>query len=202
MPQPLLVTTDLEGVLVPEIWIAVAEKTGIAALRLTTRDIPDYDQLMRGRIAILRQHGLTLADIQAVIATIDPLPGAVEYLRWVRERAPLIILSDTFYEFARPLMAKLGEPTLFCNMLEVDSGGMLTGYRLRLPDGKTEAVRALRGLAFRVLSIGDSYNDTGMLAAADLGVLFRPPANVAAEFPHFPVTHDYTELATIIDANR
>jgi phosphoserine/homoserine phosphotransferase len=202
MPQPLLVTTDLEGVLVPEIWIAVAEKTGIAALRLTTRDIPDYDQLMRGRIAILRQHRLTLNDIQAVIATIDPLPGAVEYLRWVRERAPLIILSDTFYEFARPLMAKLGEPTLFCNMLEVDGGGMLTGYRLRLPDGKTEAVRALRGLAFRVLSIGDSYNDTGMLAAADLGVLFRPPANVAAEFPHFPVTHDYAELAAIIDANR
>lgn len=199
MTRPTVITTDLEGVLVPEIWIAVAEKTGIEALRLTTRDVPDYDELMRGRLAILRERGLTLPDIQSVIATIDPLPGAAELVAWARRRAEVIILSDTFYEFARPLMPALGNPTLFCHSLEVDGAGTIGGYRLRMPDSKTRAVEALRSLQFRVFAVGDSYNDTGMLAAADRGVLFRPPENVVAEFPHFPVARDYDELRDEID---
>ena len=193
-PRPTILATDLEGVLVPEIWIAVAEKTGIERLRLTTRDIPDYDQLMRGRIQILREHRLSLDDIQAVINTIEPLPGALDFLHWARAQTQLIILSDTFYEFAAPLMVKLGQPTLFCNTLEVDSSHAITGYRLRQHDGKRKAVAALRGLDFRVIAMGDSYNDTTMLVAADIGVLFRPPPNVVAEFPQFPVLHEYTEL--------
>jgi phosphoserine/homoserine phosphotransferase len=194
MPQPTLLATDLEGVLVPEIWIAVAERTGIERLRLTTRDVPDYDQLMRGRIAILREHKLTLADIHAVIAAIDPLPGALEFLTWARAQMPVIILSDTFYEFAAPLMLKLGQPTLFCNSLEIDGANTIAGYRLRQRDGKRHSVAALRSLNFRVIAMGDSYNDTTMLAAADAGILFRPPANVAAEFPQYPVLHEYGEL--------
>jgi phosphoserine/homoserine phosphotransferase len=197
-PRPTILATDLEGVLVPEIWIAVAEKTGIERLRLTTRDLPDYDALMRGRIQILREHRLSLADIQAVIDTIDPLPGALDFLRWVRAQTQLIILSDTFYEFAAPLMVKLGQPTLFCNTLEVDDANAIAGYRLRQQDGKRKAVTALRELGFRVLAMGDSYNDTTMLAAADAGILFRPPANVAAEFPQFPVLHEYDELQTYL----
>jgi phosphoserine / homoserine phosphotransferase len=192
--KPTILATDLEGVLVPEIWIAVAEKTGIERLRLTTRDIPDYDRLMRGRLAILREQHLTLADIQAVIATIDPLPGALEFLNWARAQMQVIILSDTFYEFAAPLMVKLGYPTLFCNSLEIDGEQMITGYHLRKPDGKRHAVVGLKELGFRVLAIGDSYNDTTMLGAADTGVLFRPSANVAAEFPQFPVLCEYDEL--------
>lgn len=202
MSQPTILATDLEGVLVPEIWIAVAERTGIERLRLTTRDIPDYDALMRGRQAILREHGLTLADIQDVIATIDPLPGAIEALAQIRERIQVIILSDTFYEFATPLMAKLGRPTLFCHTLEIDADGMLAGYRLRLPDSKTAAVRALRDLQFRVLAVGDSYNDTGMLAAADSGALFEPPANVIADFPQFPVLRGYADLLAFVEQER
>lgn len=192
--QPTLLATDLEGVLVPEIWIAVAERIGIERLRLTTRDVPDYDQLMRGRIAILREHGLRLADIQAVIAAIDPLPGALDFLSWARAQMPVIILSDTFYEFAAPLMVKLGQPTLFCNALEIDADGAIAGYRLRQPDGKRRSVAALRSLNFRVIAMGDSYNDTTMLAEADAGILFRPPANVVAEFPQYPVLHAYDDL--------
>jgi phosphoserine/homoserine phosphotransferase len=190
----MIACLDLEGVLVPEIWINVAERTGIAALRRTTRDEPDYDQLMRGRIAILDAHGLGLRDIQAVIDDMAPLEGALGFLEWLRSRTQVIILSDTFAEFAAPLMRKLGWPTLFCHALEVDGAGRVSGYRLRIPDGKRRAVEALRGLNFRVVAAGDSYNDTSMLAAADAGILFRPPANVAAEFPQFPVTTSYDEL--------
>ncbi|HEX5691884.1 MAG TPA: bifunctional phosphoserine phosphatase/homoserine phosphotransferase ThrH, partial [Roseiflexaceae bacterium] len=164
--KPTLIATDLEGVLVPEIWIAVAEKTGIERLRLTTRDIPDYDELMRGRIAIMREHNLSLADIQAVIATLEPFDGARDYLDWVRAHAQLIILSDTFYEFAAPLMLKLGYPTLFCNMLEIDAAGNISGYRMRQDHGKRRSVAAFQSLEFQVLAIGDSYNDTAMLAIA------------------------------------
>ncbi|HEY3230799.1 MAG TPA: bifunctional phosphoserine phosphatase/homoserine phosphotransferase ThrH [Roseiflexaceae bacterium] len=192
--KPTLIATDLEGVLVPEIWIAVAEKTGIERLRLTTRDIPDYDQLMRGRIQILREHKLTLVDIQDVIATIDPLPGALDFLNWARAHSQIIILSDTFYEFAAPLMLKLGHPTLFCNSLAIDQENTIIGYYLRQQDGKKHSVLALKGLEFRVLAVGDSYNDTTMLGAADAGILFRPPANVIAEFPQFPVLREYDEL--------
>ena len=196
--QPTLITTDLEGVLVPEIWIAVAEQTGIEALRQTTRDVPDYDQLMRQRLRILDEHQLTLADLQAVIATLEPLPGAVEFMQWVRSRMPCIILSDTFYEFATPLMAQLDYPTLFCNSLDVDQHNRLVGYRLRQPDGKRQAVRALKDLAFQVIAIGDSYNDTAMLAEATKGILFRASGNVVADFPQFPVIHDYAELQALI----
>ncbi len=192
--KPTLIATDLEGVLVPEIWIAVAEKTGIERLRLTTRDIPDYDQLMRGRIQILREHRLTLVDIQDVIATIDPLPGALDFLNWARAHTQIIILSDTFYEFAAPLMLKLGRPTLFCNSLAIDQENTIIGYYLRQQDSKKHSVLALKGLEFRVLAVGDSYNDTTMLGAADAGILFRPPANVIAEFPQFPVLREYDEL--------
>ncbi|ABU59265.1 bifunctional phosphoserine phosphatase/homoserine phosphotransferase ThrH [Roseiflexus castenholzii] len=199
MTQPTILATDLEGVLVPEIWIAVAERAGIERLRLTTRDIPDYDELMRGRLALLREHRLTLADIQRVIGAIDPLPGAVEALARLRERVQVIILSDTYYEFAVPLMAKLGWPTLFCHSLEVDEQGMISNYRLRLPDSKTAAVRALRELRFRVLAVGDSYNDVGMLAAADAGALFEPPQNIVADFPHFPVLRGYNDLLAFVE---
>jgi phosphoserine/homoserine phosphotransferase len=184
---------DLEGVLVPEIWINVAERTGIAELRRTTRDEPDYDVLMRGRLRILAERGLGLSDIQRVIGGMGPLPGAVEMLAWLRERFQVVILSDTFYQFARPLMRQLGEPTLFCNDLEID-GDRVVGYRLRQPDGKRCAVQALRGLNFATIATGDSYNDTAMLAEADAGILFRPPENVIAEFPQFPVTRSYEEL--------
>ena len=185
---------DLEGVLVPEIWINVAERTGIEALRRTTRDEPDYDRLMRGRLEILDRHGLGLPDIQRVISTMGPLEGAREFLDWLRERFQVLILSDTFYEFAAPLMAQLGRPTLFCHRLETDGSGRITGYRIRLADQKRLSVRALHGLAFEVVAAGDSYNDTAMLAEADAGILFRPPENVVREFPQFPVTHTYEEL--------
>ena len=185
---------DLEGVLVPEIWINVAEHTGIAELRRTTRDEPDYDKLMRARLAILDQHKLGLREIQAVIATLEPLPGALEFLSRLRERHPLLILSDTFYDFAKPLMRKLGFPTLFANDLVIEASGRISGYRLRMPDQKRQSVEHLRALAFQVIAAGDSYNDTSMLAAAHVGILFRPPANVIAEFPQFPVTREYSEL--------
>ena len=185
---------DLEGVLVPEIWINVAERTGIEALRVTTRDEPDYDKLMQRRLRILDQHELRLQDIQAVIATMQPLPGAAEFLAWLRERAPVLILSDTFYEFAAPLMRQLGNPTLFCHRLGTDERGRIVDYQIRLPDQKRKSVEALHQLAFRVIAAGDSYNDTAMLGAADFGILFRPPDNVIAEFPQFPVTRSYDEL--------
>jgi phosphoserine/homoserine phosphotransferase len=194
MSQPMIACLDLEGVLVPEIWINVAERTGIAELRRTTRDEPDYDKLMRGRIAILDRHELVLRDIQGVIDAMQPLDGAIAFLEWLRNRVQVIILSDTFAEFAAPLMRKLGWPTLFCNSLEVEGSGRVAGYRLRIPDGKRKAVDALRSIAFRIVAAGDSYNDTTMLAAADAGILFRPPANVVADFPQFPVTTTYDEL--------
>ena len=190
----MIACLDLEGVLVPEIWINVAERTGIAALRRTTRDEPDYDKLMRGRIAILDEHKLGLPDIQAVIATMDPLDGALDFIEWLRSRTQVIILSDTFAEFAKPLMRKLGWPTLFCHNLEVEPSGRISGYRLRIADGKRRAVEALRSIAFHIVAAGDSYNDTTMLKAADAGILFRPPANVIADFPQFPVTTTYDEL--------
>jgi phosphoserine/homoserine phosphotransferase len=192
--SPTIACLDLEGVLVPEIWINVAERTGIAALRRTTRDEPDYDKLMRGRLAILDQHGLKLRDIQDVIDGMAPLDGGLAFLDWLRARVPAVILSDTFYQFAAPLIRKLGQPTLFCNSLEVSADGRVTGYRLRIPDGKKKAVEAFRALHFRTVAAGDSYNDTTMLAAADAGILFRPPANVVADFPQFPVTTTYGEL--------
>ena len=196
--QPTVVATDLEGVLVPEIWIAVAERTGIDELRLTTRDVPDYDVLMRRRLRILADHGLGLADIQAAIDTLDPLPGALAYLDWLRAQTPVVILSDTFYEFAAPLMTKLGHPTLFCHSLEVDANDRIVGYTLRTTDGKQKAVQAFRSLAFRTIAIGDSYNDTAMLGEADHGILFRAPSNVIAEFPKFPVLTEYDELRTML----
>jgi phosphoserine/homoserine phosphotransferase len=194
MAQPTIVCLDLEGVLVPEIWINVAERTGIAALRRTTRDEPDYDKLMRGRIAILDEHKLTLPDIQEVIATLRPLDGAVEFLEELRAKTQVIILSDTFYQFAEPLMRQLGWPTLFCHELVVEASGRVADYRLRLPDGKKKAVEALKQIAFTVHAAGDSYNDTAMLGAADRGVLFSCPDNVAREFPQFRRTETYEEL--------
>jgi len=185
---------DLEGVLVPEIWIGVAERTGIAELRLTTRDEPDYDKLMRRRLAILAREGLGLSDIEAVIDGLGPLAGARAFLDQAREQMQVLILSDTFYEFARPLMRQLGWPTLFCNRLVVGTDGRIQDYRLRQKDGKREAVRALHGLQFRVIAAGDSYNDTGMLAEADRGILFCPPDNVVREFPQFPVARSYADL--------
>jgi phosphoserine/homoserine phosphotransferase len=195
-----LLCLDLEGVLVPEIWIGVAERTGIAALRMTTRDEPDYDKLMRQRLAILEREGLGIADIHAVIGAMDPLPGALEFLDWARERLQVLILSDTFYQFATPLMRKLGWPTLFCNFLDVDEKGRVVGYRLRQQDGKRQAVQALHGLAFRVIAAGDSYNDTSMLGEAEAGILYCPPDNVVREFPHFPVARNYDDLRREIDA--
>jgi phosphoserine/homoserine phosphotransferase len=185
---------DLEGVLVPEIWIDVAERTGIPALRRTTRDEPDYDRLMRGRLEILARHGLGLPDIQRVIGAMRPLEGAPEFLDWLRERFQVLILSDTFYEFADPLMAQLGRPTLFCHRLETDASGRIVGYRIRLAEQKRRTVEALHQLAFEVVAAGDSYNDTAMLAEADVGILFRPPENVVREFPRFPVAWSYEEL--------
>jgi phosphoserine / homoserine phosphotransferase len=190
----MIACLDLEGVLVPEIWINVAKTTGIEALKRTTRDEPDYDKLMRARLGILDQHGLKLRDIQAVIAQMGPLDGARDFITWLRARHQVIILSDTFYEFAAPLMAQLDNPCLFCNSLVVDEQGRVTNYQLRIRDGKRKAVMALKLLNFTVVAAGDSYNDTTMLAEADAGILFRPPDSVIRDFPHFPVTHTYDEL--------
>ena len=195
-----IVCLDLEGVLVPEIWIAFAQETGINEFRRTTRDEPDYDKLMRYRLGLLKQHGLKLADIQGVIARLSPLPGAKDFLDALRSRFQVIILSDTFYEFADPLMAQLGRPTLFCHKLLVDAAGHVADYRLRQPDQKRHAVNALKSLNYRVMAAGDSYNDTGMLAAADAGFLIHAPANVIAQFPQFPVHEDYASLLCAFDA--
>jgi phosphoserine/homoserine phosphotransferase len=193
-----IVCLDLEGVLVPEVWINFAERTGIPELRLTTRDIPDYDQLMQGRLRILAEHKLGLAQIQEVISSMDPLPGAHEFLERLRQDFQVIILSDTFYEFGMPLMAKLGYPSLFCHRLEVGADGAITGYQLRQPDPKRRAVAAFKSLNLRVLAAGDSFNDTSMLAEADAGIFFCVPENVAAQFPQFPQTRTYAELAAKI----
>lgn len=185
---------DLEGVLVPEIWLCVAERTGIEALRVTTRDIPDYDQLMQHRLSVISDNELRLAEILRVIDEMEPLPGAVEFLDWLRQRSQVIILSDTFYQFAGPLMQQLRWPTLFCNYLMTDDDGRIAGYRLRQSDQKRQAIKALRQLNFKIIAAGDSYNDTSMLDEADRGILFRPPDSVASQFPQFPVTHDYEQL--------
>ena len=190
----MLACLDLEGVLLPEIWIKFAEKTGIEELNLTTRDIPDYDQLMMGRLAILKKHNLKLQDIQDVIEALSPLDGACDFLQWLKSEFQVIILSDTFYEFAQPLMKKLDYPTLFCHKLITDDAGNIVNYELRQSDQKTKAVKALQGLNFQVISAGDSYNDTGMLQQADAGILFCPPEKVIREFPQFPVTRNYNEF--------
>lgn len=194
-----IVCLDLEGVLVPEIWIEFAQRTGIPELRRTTREEPDYDKLMKARLAILKQHALGIAAIQDVIAAMGPMPGARDFLDALRGDYQVIILSDTFYEFARPLMRQLGLPTLFCHSLVVDGDGMIADYRLRMPEQKREAVTRLKELNFRVVAAGDSYNDTAMLAEAHAGILFHPPENVIREFPRFPVTRSYDELRREID---
>ena len=189
-----LACLDLEGVLIPEIWIGFAEKTGIDELRATTRDIPDYHVLMKQRLDILAQHKLGLPDIQEVIATMAPLPGAKEFVDWLKERFQLIILSDTFYEFSHPLMRQLDFPTLFCHRLVADDSGAIVDYKLRQEDPKRQCVKAFHGLNFRVIAAGDSYNDTTMLSEADAGILFRAPDNVIAEYPQFPAVTSYDEL--------
>ena len=198
----VLTCLDLEGVLVPEIWIAFAEKTGIKELQLTTRDIPDYNELMRGRLRILDENNLKLADIEDVISGIAPLPGAKEFLSWLESEYQVIILSDTFNQFAGPLMAQLDFPTLFCHDLIVDDTGRIADFRLRIPDAKTKAVAAFKKLNLKVIAAGDSYNDTGMLQEADAGILNRAPDKVIEEFPQFPVTRTYEEFkAAIIEAS-
>ncbi len=199
LSRPPLAAFDLEGVFLPEIWIAVAERTQLPELRRTTRDEPDYDKLMHYRMEILEREGLTLADIQAVIATMEPLPGAVEFLAWVRATMQTVIITDSFYEFVAPFLPKIGYPTVFAHTLQTDEHGMLAGYRLRVQDGKRLAVESFRSLGFRTVAVGDSYNDTRMLGAADQGILFRPPDNVIREFPHFPVTRDYAALQATIE---
>ena len=194
-----IVCLDLEGVLVPEIWIAFAERTGIPELRRTTRDEPDYDKLMHYRLNILAEHKLGLPDIQKVICELGPMPGAREFLDQLREDYEVIILSDTFYEFAHPLMRQLAWPTLFCHSLEIDAAGVVVDYHLRMPEQKREAVKRFREMNFTVVAAGDSYNDTKMLAEAHAGILFHPPENVIREFPQYPVTQTYNELREQID---
>ncbi|MDY0361504.1 MAG: bifunctional phosphoserine phosphatase/homoserine phosphotransferase ThrH [Desulforegulaceae bacterium] len=194
-----LVCSDLEGVFVPEIWINVAEKTGIKDLRLTTRDISDYNELMTYRLKILDREGLKIEDIKNVIAKIDPIPGAKEAIEWIKERTQFIVLSDTFEEFAKPLMKKLNYPTLLCHSLEIDSSGKITDYVLRQQDQKTKAVNAFKSLNYEVFSFGDSYNDTGMLKASDSSCFFCPPEKVANEFPEIPVANNYEELKNFIN---
>jgi len=189
-----VVCLDLEGVLVPEIWIGFAERTGIDELRATTRDIPDYDVLMKQRLRLLAEHKLGLPDIQAVIAEMSPMPGAREFVDWLRERFQVVILSDTFYEFSQPLMRQLGFPTLFCHRLISDEKGNVVDYKLRQKDPKRQCVKAFHALNYRVMAAGDSYNDTTMLSEADLGVLFKAPENVIAEFPQFVSVTEYSDL--------
>jgi len=197
-----IVCLDLEGVLVPEIWINFAERTGIEELRATTRDIPDYDVLMRQRLKILDEHNLGMPDIQAVIDDMGPMEGARDFLGWLRERFQVVILSDTFYEFAEPLMRQLDWPTLFCHKLEVNEAGRVTDYKLRMPNHKQAAVERFHDLKYHVIAAGDSYNDTNMLGEADQGILFKSPANVIEEFPQFPVATTYDELkAEILKAS-
>jgi phosphoserine/homoserine phosphotransferase len=194
MQKPVVVCLDLEGVLVPEIWINVAVETGIDDLKITTREMPDYDKLMRQRLAILDRQGLKIGDVQDVIEKMGPLAGAIDFLGWLRARCQVIILSDTFYQFARPLMRQLGFPTLFCNQLEIDGNGRIVNYHMRMQDPKKHAVAALKSLNFFTMAAGDSYNDTAMLGEADEGVFFRPPDHLPKEFPGFPVTQNYSEL--------
>jgi phosphoserine/homoserine phosphotransferase len=185
---------DLEGVLVPEIWIAFAEKTGIEELKKTTRDEPDYDVLMQYRLDLLKQHGLGLKEIQEVIATLSPLEGAADFVDWLRERFQVVILSDTFYEFASPLMKQLGYPTLLCHKLETDANGNVVDYKLRQANPKRQAIVGFKSMYYRTIAAGDSYNDTTMLAEADAGILFHAPDNVISEFPQFPAVQTFDDL--------
>jgi phosphoserine / homoserine phosphotransferase len=194
-----IVCSDLEGVFVPEIWINVAKKTGIEELKLTTRDISDYDVLMKKRLNILKENKLKLKDIQDVIDKMDPLPGALEFLDWMRSRTQVVIVSDTFVQFAGPLMKKLGYPTLFCHTLEVSENNSVIGYKLRQKEGKKKTIQALRSLKYNIIALGDSYNDITMLKEADLGILFCPPQNVIDEFPELPVTTDYEQVKQFLE---
>ncbi|MEZ4661756.1 MAG: bifunctional phosphoserine phosphatase/homoserine phosphotransferase ThrH [Caldilineaceae bacterium] len=194
LQKPTLLAADFEGVFIPEIWIAVAERTGIAQLRLTTRDIANYDELMQMRLGIIREHNLTIAQIQAIIGELEPLPGAFDFMQWVRMQTQFVILTDSYYQFVAPFMPKLNYPTIFAHMLEIDDAGIITGYHLRTADSKRKAVEAFRAAGFCTMATGDSYNDTTMLLAADKGVLFCPPPNVIAEFPQLPVTTNYADL--------
>ncbi len=196
--QQTIVTLDLEGVLVPEIWIAFAEKTGIPELRRTTRDEPDYDVLMKGRLAILDQHGLKLPDIQDVIATLSPMDGAKAFLDELRAHTQVIILSDTFKEFAQPLMRQLGWPSIFCHHLETDASGRIVNYKLRQPNQKQKAVAAFKSLNYKVIAAGDSFNDTTMLGEADRGFFFHAPESIRAQFPHFQGFDRYEDLLAAI----
>jgi len=193
-----IICSDLEGVWVPEVWINVAKKTGISELRLTTRDIKDYDELMQYRLKILKKHNLKLKDIQDVIATIEPMEGALETMEWIKEKTQLIVVSDTFVEFAGPLMAQLNRPTLFCHSLTADSENNVVDYNLRQKDPKRKVVQALKSLEYKVLAFGDSYNDISMLQEADSAILFKPPQNVIDDYPMFPVATNYTELKELL----
>ena len=193
-----ILVADLEGVFLPEIWINVAKKTGIEELKLTTRDISDYDVLMTRRLAILKENNLKIQDIRDVIATLEPLEGALEALNWIREESQIILLSDTFEEFAKPLMAKLNYPVLLCHSLTIDKEGNITDYNLRIDQQKKEAVKALKGLNYHVIAFGDSYNDIKMIQEADQGFFFNPPDSVITDFPDIPVTRNYPELKTMI----
>lgn len=194
MQKPVIACLDLEGVLVPEIWINVALKTGIEELKITTREMPDYDKLMKQRLAILDRHHLKIGDIQDVIDKMGPLDGAVNFIAWLRERCQVIILSDTFYQFAQPLMRQLGFPTLFCNQLELNSDGRIVNYHMRMQNQKKHSVASFKSLNFFTMAAGDAYNDTAMLSEADAGFFFRPPDHLPKEFPQFPVTQTYGEL--------
>jgi len=193
-----ILCSDLEGIFLPEIWINVAAKTGIEELKLTTRDIPDYDVLMKKRLGILDANNLKLKDITDVIATMEPLEGALAFLDWVRERTQIIVVSDTYVEFAKPLLKKLGWPTLFCNSLTIDAEGAIADYNLRQKDGKRKTVLSLKQLKYEIIAVGDSYNDITMLKEADHGVLFNPPQNVREEYPELPATYNYDELKTVM----
>ena len=194
----MIACLDLEGVLLPEIWIKFAEKSGIDELKITTRDIPDYSKLMRTRLQILQTHNLKINDIQDVINTLEPLEGAKEFLSWLKSKFQVIILSDTFYEFSGPLMKQLDYPTLFCHQLVIDDKGSIVDFHLRQEDQKTKVVKALQGLNFKVISAGDSYNDTGMLQQADSGILFCPPESVVKEFPQFPIANNYKDFKALL----
>ncbi len=195
-----ILVADLEGVFLPEIWINVAIKTGIEELKLTTRDISDYDVLMTKRLSILKENNLKIQDIKDVIATLDPLEGAVETLDWIREESQIIILSDTFEEFAKPLMKKLGFPALLCHNLTIDPQGNITDYNIRIDSQKKQAVKALQTLNYHVIGFGDSYNDIGMIQQADQGFFFKPPESVVTDYPKIPVTQNYAELKSMIEA--
>ena len=194
-----IICADMEGIFTPEIWIQVSKKTGIEDLKLTTRDISDYDVLMKRRLGILAAHGLKLKDITDVIETMDPLEGAVEFLDWMRSQTQVIVVSDTYVEFAKPLLRKLGWPTLFCNSLTIAADGSISDYKLRQKDGKRKTVLSLKKLNYGIIAVGDSYNDISMLKEADAGILFRPPENVKNEYPELPVAYTYDELKTVME---